>query len=357
MIVAPFIQGDSADATLDSIEKLIAYVEPEDLIFCFAYATFSGCAEFQRRFGDAFWNARQSRWLFGVDYGRTAPAALKFISAKPNTTVKIANGDVVVTASGFAPEQDFHMKACFAWNETNQIYGMIAGSGNFSRNGLTESTECGTLLVAKDKDEYATCLKETFDGASELWDEGIELNSIFELYKETWSNTIFRAPAVELQIEEPDDATEDENQVPAEEGEHRFFWIDAGYVTRNRGADKPGNQIDLPRGTHKFFALPTDPNQQKNSVIGDITFVFSQGNLVRALRLGNNMMEKITLPIPEDYGIGAYDGTIIEFERVADGFKIRTFEPNEYLFAFGKDPDFRLYKMDSGRPYGFRGYS
>ena len=191
---------------------------------------------------------------------------MKFISAKPNATVKIANGDTGVSASGFIPTQDFHMKACFAWNETKQIYGMIAGSGNFSRNGLTESIECGTLLVAKDKDEYATCLKETFDGASELWDEGVELDTIFDQYKETWSKTIFRTPAVELQIEEPDEETEEDDQVPAEaEGEHRFFWIDAGYVTRNRGADKPGNQIDLPRGTHKFLALPTDPNQQKNS--------------------------------------------------------------------------------------------
>jgi hypothetical protein len=82
--------------------------------------------------------------------------------------------------------------------------------------------------------------------------------------------------------------------------------------------------------------------------------VAATGTVVRALRLGNNLMEKITLPIPEEHGFGAYDGTLIEFERVSGGFKIRTYEPNEYLFAFGRSDSFVLRRMDSGRPFGFR---
>jgi hypothetical protein len=126
-------------------------------------------------------------------------------------------------------------------------------------------------------------------------------------------------------------------------------------VTQNRGPDRPGNQFDLPRGVHKFFGFQAAENQAINSVIGEISFILTGPPLVRSLRLGNNHMEKITMPIPEEHGFGAYDGTIIEFERVQNGFRIRTYEPNDYLLAHGQDDDLVTYHMGSGRPYGFRG--
>ncbi len=56
---------------------------------------------------------------------------------------------------------------------------------------------------------------------------------------------------------------------------------------------------DMPRGVHRFFGF-TEPS-----------------NLTR---------NKITLPFPEDYGIGAYDGKVIEFRRVPNGFALSAFE-------------------------------
>jgi hypothetical protein len=182
--VRPFIQGEGPTTTVDCIERLVQRVEPEELLFCFAYASFSGCAEFQRRFGDAFWKTNHTSWLFGIDYGRTAPSALKFISAKPNATVKIANGAIVVDASGFVPEQDFHMKACFAWNRTNHRYGVVLGSGNFSRNGLSESLECGVLLVAKDEDEYKRSLERASNDAKNIWHASDDLAHILATYSD-----------------------------------------------------------------------------------------------------------------------------------------------------------------------------
>jgi hypothetical protein len=360
MRVRSFIQSEGPLTTLDCIGQLFERVEPEELLFCFAYASFSGCAEFQRRFGDGFWQNNHTSWLFGIDYGRTAPSALKFISAKPNVTVKIANGTTVAAAPGFVPQCDFHMKACFAWNRTAHKYGVMLGSGNFSRNGLSESTACGTLLVAKNEQEFTQVLEQAFNDAKNLWNDGDNLADILEPYQERWSQTIFHVPQIELQSEEPEEAEAESGSEAApeiiapNEANYRYFWIDAGYVTRNRGPDRPGNQIDLPRGAHRFFGLQALPNQQRNTPIGDITFVVPAGTVVRALRLGNNLMEKITLPIPEEHGFGAYDGTLIEFERVEGVFKIRTYEPNEYLFAFGRDDSFVLRRMDSGRPFGFR---
>lgn len=249
------------------------------------------------------------------------------------------------------------MKACFGWNRTTHKYGAVMGSGNFSRNGLSESVEGGVLLVAKNQEEFTRSLEAAFNDAKDLWNDGSNLADVLPDYEELWSETIFRVPQVEMQSEEPPDEDVDEDVpevIAADEAAYRYFWIDAGYVTRNRGHEKPGNQIDLPRGAHRFFGLQAAPNQQKNTPIGDITFKVPGEDVVRALRLGNNLMEKITLPIPEEFGFSAYDGTLIEFERVQGGFKLRTFEPNEYLFAFGRDDDFVLKRMDSGRPYGFR---
>jgi hypothetical protein len=169
MIVRPFTQWDGNDTTGERIKALIDFVGPQDLLFCFAYATFSGCAEFQRRFGDGFWNNNKTRWLFGVDYGRTQSTALDFIAGKPNTTIKLMNGADVVGTPNFFPNQDFHMKACFASNKKRHRFGMIIGSGNFSRNGLINSIEAGTQVTVRSTIEYNASLKGVFASANALW--------------------------------------------------------------------------------------------------------------------------------------------------------------------------------------------
>lgn len=109
MRVQPFLQSRSPATTLSRIKKLIEVVGPEEILFCFAYATASGCAEFQREMGARFWQDHQTSWLFGIDYGRTQPAALEFVAAKNNTAVKIMNGEDVVESPAFFPVTDFHM--------------------------------------------------------------------------------------------------------------------------------------------------------------------------------------------------------------------------------------------------------
>jgi hypothetical protein len=326
-------------------------VEPDEILFCFAYATASGCAEFQRNMGAGFWEDCETSWLFGIDYGRTHPAALDFISEKNNASVKILNGASVVDAPAFVPADDFHMKACFARNIASHKYGMVIGSGNFSRAGLMSNTECGILITTESAQEYSNVLQRVFERAWALWDDADDVADIIETYKERWKSTPFYFQSGEA----TEDGDSDEEDGVIDFDNYRFFWIDAGYVTQNRGAERPGNQFDLPRGVHKFFGFEAAEDQATNSVIGEVTFVLNGETLVRSLRLGNNHMEKLTMPIPEDHGFGAYDGTIIEFERVEGGFRIRTFEPNDYQLAHGQDDDLVTYRMGSGRPYGFRG--
>jgi HKD family nuclease len=342
MRIRPFLQREGL-TTLDEIERLIDTIQPTEGIFCFAYATVSGCAEFQRRVGDTFWESVSTRWLVGIDYGRSQPAAFDFLSNKNNSSVRVFNGDVVVEREGFFPQRDFHMKACILRNLTEHQTGALIGSANFSRNGLSASIECGVSLIAANEDEHNRIMRPTYRRIRQAWNQGTPLAAILERYRQLWEPTQTDTSGPESEAEEAADPTDFER-----------FWIDVGYVTRNRGPERPGNQIDMPRGTHEFFGFAPPANLPANSTIGEIVFV-GQGNPVaRNLRLGNNLMEKITLPLPENYPFGAYDGKVLEFRRVVGGFEIDAFEQSDFRRLLQTSSRCAVNHMGSGRPYGYR---
>ena len=239
------------------------------------------------------------------------PPRSTLLKSKPNTTVKLANAAQVVAATSFFPSQDFHIKACFAYNPKQHRYGLIAGSGNFSRNGLVNSIEGGTLLTVKNEQEFRTTLRSAFLAAEGLWDSAEDLDAHIETYKERWVPQAVR-PVRRAASPEGDGVSTPED---VDLGEFEFLWVDPGYVTKNRGPNLPGNQIDLPRGVHRFFELNAGEKPERNSEIGEITFVFPTEEVTRVLRFGNNMMEKITLPMPDRHGLGAYDGMVVEFRK------------------------------------------
>ena len=70
------------------------------------------------------------------------------------------------------------------------------------------------------------------------------------------------------------------------------------------------------------------------------------------LRLGNNMMEKMSLPIPETHGFDIYDGKILVFRRAGGAFLMSALEAADFETAFGDRLD-DVRAMGSGRRYGF----
>lgn len=337
MQINPYVQLAAGGSTLDNLERLFGYVEPSRALLCFAYATTSGCTEFDRRFGSQFWNSVSSDWLVGFDYGRTQPTAVEFVSAKSNTRVRVYDGAFVSERAGFLPRKDFHMKSCVLLNEQDHRYGLLAGSGNLSRNGLLDSLECGITLGARSDIEFQRRIGPSFQILSQIWDGSDDLDDVIDTYKATWTpgNVGFR------------------QQPRPSPGKFSRFWIEVGYVTRNRGG-REGNQFDMPRGVHSFFGLSATPNQQRNTTIGSVTFVGNGASITRALRLGNNLMEKITLPFPESYDFGTYDGKVLEFERRRGGFAVSAYELEEFERLLQASHPRRTYKMSSGRTFGFR---
>ncbi|SEL25903.1 HKD family nuclease [Roseovarius nanhaiticus] len=324
--------------TLSELDRLYRSITADQLFCLFAYATMSGLHTFELNFGQDFWENVPTRWLFGVDYGRTQPAALRAIMNKPNAEVRIHDGEWICTQEGYVPRQDFHLKISYMISDNPLRYGVVAGSGNFSANGLTRSVEAGISCEVSGDCDGVTTLQQGLDAANSLWEAATPILDIIDQYDQGWRNSFARRPDGGPDI-----------QIP---GERNTFWIEAGYVTRNRGPLRPGNQIDLPRGMSHYFGIFPAADTPLNSVLGEIVFQTPNGQVVeRNLRLGNNSMEKITLPIPETHGYQIYDGKIIVFQRNGGAFQLRALEIADFEAAYG-DRLGPVMEMGSGRLYG-----
>jgi HKD family nuclease len=336
-----FLHNDTtAPTTVSEIKRIHGQVATQNFLGIYAYATQSGVASFDLELGGDFWQATPSRWLFGIDYGRTQPQALRFMCSKGNADIRIHDGSWVVNQNGFVPRRDFHAKLAIMLNAEANLSGMVVGSGNFSSNGLRKSIEAGAAICTQSSSEFDAILRPSLELAEFLWEQATPVVDILDVYEEKWSASFSRRVAEN----QPNDGVD--------YGEREIFWIEAGYVTKNRGPNRPGNQIDFPKGMARYFGFNPPDNLLANSIIGEITFETPIGAPVsNNLRLGNNMMEKISLPIPETHGFDIYDGKILVFQRSGDRYVMRALEADDFETAFG-DRLLDVRVMNSGRRYG-----
>lgn len=341
MNLSAFLQGDaSAPTTISEIRRLHGEIGTSEFLGLYAYATQSGAALFDLEVGDSFWAGTHSRWLFGIDYGRTQPQALRLMCSRPNVEIRIHDGMYVVDQPGFVPRRDFHAKMAILTNRENERSGMVVGSGNFSSNGLRKNVEAGAAVLTHGAKEFDAMLRSTLVAAHLLWNDAAHVSDILDLYEKRWSASFSRGATEPPSIHEAD-----LREIP-------IFWIEAGYVTKNRGPHRPGNQIDFPRGMSKYFGFNAPADLPANSVIGEVVFETPTGAPVtNNLRLGNNMMEKISLPIPETHGFDIYDGKVLMFQRAKGCFVMRALEADDFEASFG-DRLTAVRVMSSGRRYG-----
>ncbi|MCB1467822.1 MAG: hypothetical protein KDK08_11905 [Rhizobiaceae bacterium] len=329
----------NSPTTLSEIVRVHGWVGEGNFFGAYAYATQSGVSSFDIAVGGGFWAGTPSRWLFSLDYGRTQPKALRSMCEKANAEVRIVDGRWTVEQAGFVPRRDFHSKAAVLLNSQARRYGMVVGSGNFSSNGLRRSIEAGASLCSDEQQEYEGTIAPCFDFLRSLWEEATPAVELLDVYEERWFSDFGGVDEADLGAVDEFSAAD-------------LFWIEAGYVTRNRGPFRPGNQIDFPRGFSRYFGLVPAASLTANSVIGRVLFETPVGDSVENnLRLGNNMMEKISLPIPETHGFDIYDGKVLIFQRHGDRFLMRALEADDFQSTFGhRLANIRL--MGSGRRYG-----
>lgn len=322
--------------TISEIKRVHEAVTAVNFFGCYAYATLSGVHTLRHQMGGEFWDGTTSKWLLGVDYGRTHPDALRLILEQPNSQVRVHDGEWVVAKKGFIPRRDFHPKTAIMWDQASQRHGVVLGSGNLSANGLARSIEFGGSYLFETLADYQHAAANLPNELHALWEDASPAENILDQYAGRWDEEFsWSSKAAEV-----------------EEAESSHFWIEAGYVTQNRGPQRPGNQIDFPKGMNRYFGFDAPHDQPKNSVIGQVTMITAVGDpTVRNLRFGNNSMEKISLPIPEDHGFENYDGKILVFEKQGAEFVLHALEADDFDAAFGSRIA-NVHSMASGRQYG-----
>lgn len=331
--MTPFLQTSNQQSTLENW-KFILEKNQLPSFGLFAYVTDSGVAQIMTHLHDYLNNARTCRWVFGFDYGRSQPTAVKRLAQVDNTEIRIYDGEYVVQSARFIPRKSFHLKTALTHKETGQPCKQIVGSGNLSASGLTSGIEAGCVIDYTAIDE-AIGINLMFS-LEELWENATPFEKIIGPYEQLYEEVCQPKVVVEDKV-----ATES-----------TLFWIDVGYVTKNRGANKPGNQFDLPRGSHAYLGLKENPSPKLNSVLGELRIRTISGEVVdRPLRFGNNSMEKLTLPIPEQFGYDCYDGKILTFKLDQSEVILEALEHDAFMRIYGLHIA-ESNRMQSGRPYG-----
>jgi HKD family nuclease len=331
----PFIQIPSGQhSTLAHWQQILSGNKLES-VAAFAYITDSGAAAIHTHLKKYLGTTRKSRWLLSFDYGRSHPTALQKLRNIGNSTIRIYDGHYVVQAKAFKPRTSYHLKTALTLRKGGSPRHQIVGSGNLSVSGLQAGIEAGCVVDYSAVDEKSR--SAVVRALEDMWENAAPLEKVLRHYEKRYAEIIL--PTVS-----------DPSHADAEEA--TLFWIDIGYVTQNRGADKPGNQFDLPRGSHVYLGVRNVTDPQRNSVLGEIEIRTPTGDVLpRRLRHGNNDMEKLTLPIPENYGYDSYDGKILLFERDGDEIALDAYEPEDFYRIYGKRIT-SVNEMRGGRRFG-----
>jgi hypothetical protein len=311
------VQSDALGTTheISTVVSDLASAGTYASIFCaMAYASRRGAAELSDALSPAeSWEGSDKRWLVSIDFGRTEPAALEYLSGLPKSEVRVPNGIEVVDRPGFVPHVTFHPKCLVLIGDDGLPSALMVGSANMTRSGLIAGTEMAIAhqWIGPLTDMERQLLDEgraTVDSLLELWEQADPLDEVLEDYQGRW-----RASPVASRSQEDDtEGTQDEELElegvllhgvdAALVASARALWTSPGGVSRNLGPGVPGNQLDLPRGTRVFFGFPS-AEVPKNTTLGYVLMrIPGHQEVERSIRFGNNMMEKVNLPVPGSDG-------------------------------------------------------
>ena len=330
----PYIQVRTQPSTLEHWKQILAGNNLPSYA-AFAYVTDSGVAQLRTQLKSELGKSRDCRWLFSFDYGHTHPTALEMLKKLGKNTIRIHDGQYVVQSKFFKPRTSFHLKTALTLQDTGYPCQQIVGSGNLSANGLQYGIEAGCFIDYSQVDRaHGTTLINTLE---DMWGKATPLEDVLSDYTSKYSENS------KLKLF---DGGEDINPDAS-----TLFWIEVGYVTQNRQG-RPGNQFDLPKGSHVHLGLKKARNPKRNDVLGDLNIKTPVGEVVvRPMRVGPNDMEKLTLPIPERFGYHAYDGKILTFAVDGDVVELEAYEPEDFLWIYGRSIS-SVSEMRSGRKYG-----
>lgn len=358
------ISQPSHRTTGEAIQQIAQAHSFESLDVAVAYITSTGLYDLDavlRNHFDLDDGNRSKKWLTSFDYLRTEPVALEALLALPNSPVRIHEPESALANNGI-PHRPFHPKAyLFRLGENLEVG--LAGSGNLSRSGLSKGVEAG-LIIGIDRSNPATnaqvlqSIEMTRLWFDNLWAAGAPLDgALLDRYSQLYESSGNLANPTSV---EDDTANGDPSSAAISAADLkklracRNFWVDAGNVTKNRGANLPGNQAMLKRMSRVFFGFVAN-DVPENSPVGTIQISFNNNGFKEySLTYSDNKMDKLVLPIPGDDGPQSYDNKVLHFRAVGPRkFELRI-NPISQISRFRKRSEAvdGAFKMKSGREWG-----
>jgi hypothetical protein len=299
-----------------------------------AYATRSGCSDLSTSFRQHLfrWRTVRKHWLISIDFGTTEAQALEYLRDLPRSEVRISDARRVLDQALF-PDRPFHPKTFILDSDgatAKPPFAVFVGSANLTLSGRHAGVEHGTsfpwlapltrseTMILKNVELalswWDLAWREAFPVTDELLEEYRRKCPVFQRGDATRSVRGFSSSKLRVL-----DATAGVAWSNA-----RCLWVQTHELYKNFGPDRPGNQLDLRRGTKVYFGFPAD-TVSRNTVLGRITLRFEgKPRSLRSVRFGNNSMDKVNLPIPGEDGPDSYDNSVAHFERLKlDRFRVK----------------------------------
>lgn len=344
---------------LSMITQAASTAAYDRMIVLVAYATKLGCEILTTGLKAVCpnWLEMHKTWIISLDFGHTQPAALEYLAKLPNSNVAIPNADLVLKAKLKAPIR-FHPKLyLFQSTAAPHATAILSGSCNLTRGGLYLNTEQATISIFDpthknvDKlsiEQLATTQKviqEVCESASPL------TQKILAKYRSLWHSSYL--PPTDKQSSKKiiaNDPSIDMDKALALSTASNFWVKVTPKVVQNLGSGKPGNQIDMQRGSRVFFGFDV-ANVAPNTVLGPVNMSFEDSTSQRSLRYGNNSMDKITLPPLQPPR--TYANRALLFHRKPNGFDLvigTALQASRWRSLSAQQKT--IYQMQSGREFG-----
>lgn len=352
-------------ALINELSELAGSARFRRLRVAVAYASKSGCKDMVDCFQEKCrgWDSMEKRWLISIDYGRTDAEAVELLSGLAYSEVRIPNM-LEVLARRLKPQQCFHPKTFIldsGEDIANAPYAIFLGSGNLTLSGLNSGVEHGTSLLWMPplSGGQIRLLRrchlelgwwdEAWNSATPITDDLVAQYRRIRPVQPREDTTPSVLPFVSAAGREID------SRPGLAWANAKCFWIQTKELYKNRGRRNPGNQLDLKRGTRVYFGFPPDTVPQ-NTVLGSVILQYGTMHPRTCnVRFGDNSMDKINLPIPEQDGPENYDNAIVHFERIR-GRRFRVTLGNHEDVAAWKRKSKKqgtLHKFAGGREFGF----
>lgn len=351
---------------LRAIREAVTSTNPTSSRVAVAFATGTGCSELLTSMQKAChaWRSVKKAWLIGIDHGVTEPAALEEIACQPNSEVRIPNAEYLL-ANGLRPSQRFHPKTYIFERQTQsdiESGGIVCGSCNLTFSGLRTGTEQALLSVLsapsnKDDREQFKRIIDRGVWWDDVWSSAIPYSaSLLKRYGEARPESVPNEDeSVSIKRIAGKRRTVIDTDTAVGWAFSRCFWIQTFELYKNRGRDKPGNQVDCRRGTRVYFGFPPDA-VPRNTVFGNVSIRYEHfPSVERSVRFANNMMDKVNLPVPGTEGPESYDHCYLHFERLRPNtFQLRIAKKDEEKTWRKKSKQQGLYDtMNGDREFGF----